>query len=118
MTSFDVFQCLPDPVERDGAQEMFRVLKPGGHAVLNVAALEILSGGHAVLSEEVRRYTPARLRRVFEGAGFVIDRLSFAHAALLPIMLPVRLWQRWRAGTSFQRASSTLRCRRRRSMGC
>jgi SAM-dependent methyltransferase len=98
VTSFDVFQCLPDPVERDAAREMWRVLKPGGHAVLNVAALEMLSGGHSVLSEEVRRYTPARLRSVFEDAGFVVDRLTFAHAALLPIMLPVRLFQRWRSG--------------------
>jgi SAM-dependent methyltransferase len=97
VTSFDVFQCLPDPVERDAAREMWRVLKPGGHAILNVAALEILSGGHAVLSEEVRRYTPQRLRSVFESAGFVVERLTFAHAALLPMMLPVRVWQRWRS---------------------
>jgi SAM-dependent methyltransferase len=98
VTSFDVFQCLPDAVEGDAAREMWRVLKPGGHAILNVAALEMLSGGHSVLSEEVRRYTPERLRRVFVGAGFAVERLTFAHAALLPLMLPVRLWQRWRSG--------------------
>lgn len=98
VTSFDVFQCLPEPVERDAAREMWRVLKPGGHAILNVAALEILSGGHAVLSEEVRRYTPKRLRRVFEEAGFAIERLTFAHATLVPLMLPIRMWQRWRSG--------------------
>lgn len=98
VTSFDVFQCLPDQVEHDAMGELWRVLKPGGHAILNVAALEILSGGHAVLSEEVRRYTPERLRAVVEGAGFAIERLTFAHAALLPLMLPVRIWQRWRSG--------------------
>lgn len=97
-TSFDVFQCLPDPLERDAAREMWRVLKPGGHAFVNAAALDILSGGHSVLSEEVRRYTPGRLRTVFERAGFTIERLTFAHAALLPVMLPVRVWQRWRSG--------------------
>lgn len=102
VTSFDVFQCLPDPVEQDAAREMFRVLKPGGHAILNVAALDILSGGHSVLSEEVRRYTPARLRRVFESAGFIIDRLTFAHASLLPLMLPVRMWQRWKSRGQLQ----------------
>ena len=98
VTSFDVFQCLPEPVERAAAREMWRVLKPNGHAILNVAALDILSGGHSVLSEEVRRYTPGRLRRVFTEAGFVVERLTFAHAALLPLMLPVRVWQRWRSG--------------------
>lgn len=97
-TSFDVFQCLPDAVERAALQEMSRVLKPGGHLVLHVAALDILRGGHATLSEEVRRYTPAYLRRVVEGAGFRITRLTFAHAALFPLMLPVRLVQRWRGG--------------------
>lgn len=98
VTSFDVFQCLPDGVETDAAREMWRVLKPGGHAILNVAALEILSGGHSVLSQEVRRYTPTRVRTLFEQAGFVIDRLTFTHAALLPLMLPVRVWQRWKGG--------------------
>jgi SAM-dependent methyltransferase len=99
-TSFDVFQCLPDAVERDALAEMRRVLKPGGRLILNVAALDVLRGGHSALSEEVRRYTPSRLRRVVEASGFAIDRLTFAHASLLPLMLPVRIWQRHRAGAA------------------
>jgi SAM-dependent methyltransferase len=98
VTSFDVFQCLPDPVERAAIAEMSRVLKPGGRLLLHVAALEVLHGRHSVLSQEVRRYTPARLRRVVEGGGFRIERLTFDHASLLPIMLPVRLWHRLSAG--------------------
>lgn len=94
VTSFDVFQCLPDAVERDAIAEMWRVLKPGGWLLLHVAALEILHGRHSVLSEEVRRYTPSRLRMIVEGGGFRIERLTFDHASLLPIMLPVRLWHR------------------------
>src|SRR5918993_4065823 len=74
VTSFDVFQCLPDPIEGRAIHEMWRVLKPGGHLLLNVAALDVLRGRHATLSEEVRRYTPARLRQVVESAGFTIDR--------------------------------------------
>ncbi len=101
-TSFDVFQCLPEPIEHDAIREMWRVLKPGGQVVLNVAALDLLSGGHAVLSEEVRRYTPARLRAIVEGAGFRIERLTFAHASLLPVMLPVRVLQRWRSGAQVE----------------
>jgi hypothetical protein len=77
---------------------MLRVLKPGGHAIVHVAALDVLSGGHSVLSEEVRRYTPGRLRSAFEEAGFAIERVTFDHASLLPVMLPVRAWQRWRSG--------------------
>lgn len=95
VTSFDVFQCLPDAVEHDAIREMWRLLKPGGHAVLNVAALEVLRGEHAALSQEVRRYTAGRLREVMAGAGFRIERLTYAHAFLFPLMLPVRLAQRW-----------------------
>lgn len=97
VTSFDVFQTLPDEVEKHALAEMRRVLRPGGHIVLSVAALEVLRGRHAVLSEEVRRYTPARLRSVIEAAGFRIERLTFGNAVLLPMMLPVRLLQRLRS---------------------
>ena len=93
-TSFDVFQVLPDDVERSAIVEMHRVLKPGGWALLHVAALKILHGKHSVLSEEVRRYTPASLRTVVESAGFRIERLTFDHFSLLPMMLPVRVWHR------------------------
>lgn len=94
-TSFDVFQCLPDPVEHDAIREMHRVLTPDGHLVMTVAALDVLRGSHAVLSEEVRRYTKARLRGLLEGAGFQIERLTYANASLMPMMLPLRVLQRW-----------------------
>ena len=94
VTSFDVFQCLPEEVERSAIREMSRVLKPGGWMLLHVAALEMLHGRHSVLSQEVRRYTPSRLRSVVEGGGFRVERLTFDHASLLPILLPVRAWHR------------------------
>jgi SAM-dependent methyltransferase len=94
VTSFDVFQVLPDAVERSAIAEMSRVLKPGGWLLLHVAALQILHGRHSVLSEEKRRYTSKSLRALVEGAGFRIERLTFDHMTLLPIMLPVRLWHR------------------------
>jgi ubiquinone/menaquinone biosynthesis C-methylase UbiE len=97
-TSFDVFQCLPDAVERDAIREMWRILKPGGHLVMNVAALHVLRGHHAAMSQEVRRYTPARLRQLVEGAGFQINRLTFVHATLFPLMLTVRIAQRLTSG--------------------
>lgn len=97
-TSFDVFQCLPEPVEREAIREMWRILKPGGHLIVNVAALDVLRGNHASLSEEVRRYTPQRLRALLTEAEFQVERLTFVNASLFPVMLPVHTVQRWRSG--------------------
>jgi SAM-dependent methyltransferase len=93
VTSFDVFQCLPDEVEHAAIRDMARVLKPGGRIVMNLAALEVLRGQHSVFAEEVRRYTPRGVRRLLTGAGLTIERLTFVHASLFPIMLPVRVLQ-------------------------
>ena len=94
VTSFDVFQCLPEDVEAAAIAEMSRVLQPGGWLLLHVAALEILHGKHSVLSEEVRRYTAPRLRSIVERGGFRVERLTYDHMTLLPMMLPVRAWHR------------------------
>lgn len=95
VTSFDVFQCLPDPLESAAAHEMARVLKPGGAAVLNFAALDVLRGAHSVLAEEVRRYSRERVRQVMEGAGLRVERLTFVFASLFPLMLAARVGHRW-----------------------
>jgi ubiquinone/menaquinone biosynthesis C-methylase UbiE len=96
VTSFDVFQGLPAPIEEQAAREMARVLKPGGAAVFNFAALEILRGGHSVLAEEVRRYTPATVRRLVGGAGLVVEQLTFLFASVFPLLLAARLVHRLR----------------------
>ena len=94
VTSFDVLYCLPDPAESDAIAEMFRVLRPGGHAIVNVAALEILRGNHSILGGELRRYRRRQLRDRLARAGFEIRKLTYTNAALLPVMLPVRIGQR------------------------
>jgi SAM-dependent methyltransferase len=93
-TSFDVIYALPEETEAAALAEMHRILKPGGALLVNVAALPILRGGHSVLSQELRRYTPRRLRSVVEGAGFEVVRLTYTNASLFPLMLAVRLVQR------------------------
>ena len=94
VTSFDVLYCLDTAAEHAAVAEMFRVLKPGGSVIVNVAAMGILKGNHSVLSAELRRYTRSSLRALLEEAGFNIERLTYTNAALFPITLGVRLAQR------------------------
>lgn len=94
VTSFDVLYCLPDEVEREAIAEMWRVLKPGGAAVINVAAMDVLRGNHSVLSAELRRYGRAGLRARLERAGFRVEWMSYTNATLFPLMLAVRGVQR------------------------
>jgi SAM-dependent methyltransferase len=94
VTSFDVLYCLPDEVEREAIAEMWRVLKPGGAAVINVAAMDVLRGNHSVLSADLRRYSRAGLRARLERAGFRVEWMSYTNAALFPLMLGVRGVQR------------------------
>jgi ubiquinone/menaquinone biosynthesis C-methylase UbiE len=94
VTAFDVLYALPDSDEPLAIDEMFRVLRPGGRAIVNVAALQILRGNHAVFGQELRRSTRRRLRAMLERAGFAIDRLTYTNASLFPLMLVVRTTQR------------------------
>jgi SAM-dependent methyltransferase len=102
VTSFDVLYCLPDADEHAAAREMWRVLKPGGVALVNVAALDILRGSHSTLTHERRRYSRRRLTSLLTGAGFVIRRMTFTNMATFPATLAVRWLDRvsGRAGTA------------------
>lgn len=96
VTCFDVLYALEAPDERAAVAEMFRVARPGGHLLVNVAAMPALRGDHSVLSREIRRYRRADLERLLTGAGFGIVRITYTNAALFPLLLAVRLLQRRR----------------------
>jgi ubiquinone/menaquinone biosynthesis C-methylase UbiE len=96
VTSFDVLYAFDDSMAAAALAEMRRVLAPGGHLVLNVAALPILRGNHSVLGGEVQRYTRSGLRRHLARSGFEILRLTYTNATILPLVAAVRLTQRVR----------------------
>ena len=94
VTSFDVLYAFNDEMERDALNEMYRVLRPGGQTIINVAALKILTGNHSVLGGEVRRYHRAELRDHLVRAGFTVLRITYTNFTLLPIVAGVRFAQR------------------------
>ena len=61
-TSFDVLQSVPD--DRSAIREIGRILKPGGYAVMNVTALDIMRDPDLVASIERSRSEAARGERV------------------------------------------------------
>jgi SAM-dependent methyltransferase len=98
VTSFDVIYAFDDERAAEALREMRRVLRPGGHLVLNVAALPSLRGNHSILGGEVQRFTRSSLRRHLETAGFEIVRLTYTNASILPIVAAVRFAQRLTQG--------------------
>jgi SAM-dependent methyltransferase len=94
VTSFDVIYALDDEAERQALTEIYRVLRPKGQILINVAAMPLLTGNHSVLSGERRRYSRRTLTRALEGAGFTISRMTYTNFTLLPVVLAVRLAQR------------------------
>lgn len=94
VTSFDMLQCVPDRSEAAAFAEIARVLRPGGHAVLNVAAMDLLWGNHSVLAHEVRRYSKPQLRERLLRARLRPLRITYTNATLFPILAPLRMTQR------------------------
>ena len=96
VSSFDVLYALDARDEREAIAEMYRLLKPGGFAIVNVAAMTALRGDHSVLSHEIRRYTRDDLRRRLEAAGFSVVRLTYTNATLFLPLAAARMLQRRR----------------------
>ncbi len=101
VVAFDVLDALAD--DRAALRGVERVLPAGGVLVVTAAAFEFLWGPHDDLCERRRRYGRAELRERLEGAGFVVDLVSYFDAWLFPaaaaraVVRRFRGWQEPRA---------------------
>jgi ubiquinone/menaquinone biosynthesis C-methylase UbiE len=66
--------------------EFYRVLKPKGSVIINLAAFDFLKGEHSLAGHEERRYTKRKLSRLLLNAGFVIEKMTYWNATFFPIM--------------------------------
>ena len=94
VTAFDVLYSISEAQEAAALEEIYRVLRPGGALIVNVAALNLLRGNHSVFGAEVRRSNRRRLRQILDLHGFTVERLTYTNFSLFPLMLAVRTAQR------------------------
>lgn len=92
--SLDVIVHFPRGAERRAAEEMARVLAPGGLLVLRVSALDVLRSRHSAFACERQRFTRRRLVELARSCGLRVLRCTYANSLLLPVALAkFRLWE-------------------------
>jgi SAM-dependent methyltransferase len=89
--SLDVLYSANVESDLRAAQEIHRVLRPGGVAVLNLPAYQWLMSSHDVAAGSARRYTARGTHRLLRAAGFSVVCTSYRVGALLPIAIVRRL---------------------------
>jgi SAM-dependent methyltransferase len=93
-TCFDVLYAFDPGDGRRLVREMRRIVRPGGVALFNVAALGVLRGAHSAWMHERHRYGRAELRQVLESEGWHVERLTFTNLSLFPLALGLRWVER------------------------
>jgi Methyltransferase domain len=72
---------------------------PAGTLVLiSVPAFRFLWSGHDIFLGHERRYTRARLEALLRRAGLEVVRSRYCFAVLFPLVVLMRLYDRWRLG--------------------
>ncbi len=92
VTSFDVLVQLPgQDSDMTAIREMYRVLRPGGHAFVRVAAYDWMRSSHDEALGTQHRYSLPELQQKLERAGFRVRRATYANSTLLPLAALNRL---------------------------
>ena len=71
----DVLEHIEDAAAALGS--LWQLLKPGGHAILTVPALQSLWSVHDMINRHHRRYDKMGLQRLIEDSGFAVRELRY-----------------------------------------
>ncbi|MEV0270275.1 MAG: class I SAM-dependent methyltransferase [Hamadaea sp.] len=82
--AFDVLEHIEQ--DREAAAEIFRVLRPGGTALIAVPCDMALWSAYDEASHHFRRYTRETLTELISGAGLTIDSLRSWNVLLRPVV--------------------------------
>ncbi len=88
-------------------REIHRMLRPGGAAVIELPAGPWLYDVHDRVLRHERRYSMKGARRLFEGAGFVIESANHAGFFVFPAFAAVKLANRHLSRLSLSSRSET-----------
>jgi SAM-dependent methyltransferase len=94
VTSFDVLYHRWVEDDRAAVREIVRVMKPGGLFLVRVPALKMLWGAHDEAVHSRHRYTRGEVRRLLEGEGLEVLRLTYANTLLFPLIATRRTLDR------------------------
>lgn len=92
--SNDVLNDAGTSNEAAALSELYRVLKPGGRAFLNLPAFGFLRSEHDRATDVARRYTRKEIAHKLRAAGFKVGRATYWNMFLFPVVLLVRLLRR------------------------
>jgi SAM-dependent methyltransferase len=98
VTSFDVLYHLNVHDDRSALDEIHRVLKPGGVALIRLPAFDWIRGAHDEVVHTRHRYTRDELTHKLEDVGFLVERATYANFLLFPLA-PVKRYLEHRNGS-------------------
>lgn len=91
ITMLDVLEHIEDDVGT--LAHLFKILKPGGYAILTVPALDWLWSAHDEINLHFRRYHRDTFQNLLSGAGFSIQKMRYLFGWSLGLVY-MRTWLR------------------------